>query len=69
MTKKQQNNSLRAAALLLAMPVEKLEALLSIEMTLSVCQNEKRQIADMYKKLYDDNEKLEVAYANLKASK
>ena len=69
MTKKQQNNSVRAAALLLAMPVEKLEALLDIQMTLSVCQTEKRQIADMYKKLFEDNAKLELAYADLKSSK
>lgn len=66
-TKKQQNNSIRAAALLLSMPVEKLEELLDIQMTLSVCQTEKRQIADMYKKLYADNEKLEAEHASLKA--
>ena len=66
MTKKQQNNSIRAAALLLAMPVEKLEALLDIQMTLSVCQNEKRQIADMYKKLFDDNAKIELELKLLK---
>ena len=69
MTKKQQNNSIKAAAILLCMPVEKLEELLDIRMTLSVCQTEKRQIADMYKKLYEENEKLETAYANLRLSK
>ena len=35
------------------MSVEKLEELLDLQMVLSVCQNEKRQIADMYKKLYE----------------
>jgi len=69
MTKKQQNNSIRAAALLLSMPVEKLEELLDLQMTLSVCQTEKRQIADMYKKLFADNALLEIEVEQLRKAR
>lgn len=61
MTKKQQTNSIKAAAVLLCMPVEKLEELIDMQITLSVCQNEKRQIGEMYNKLFEaDAERIKV---------
>lgn len=56
---KKPNNSVKAAAVLLAMPVERLERLIDMEMHLLVAQNERRQIAEMYQKLHDDYLKLQ----------
>lgn len=57
--KKKPNNSHNAAALLLGISVERLDKLLDAEKELLVALNEKRQIAEMYKKLFDENEKTE----------
>lgn len=57
--KKKPNNSHNAAALLLGISVERLDKLLDAEKELFVALNEKRQIAEMYKKLFEENEKTE----------
>jgi hypothetical protein len=64
--KKKPNNSYNAAALLLGISVERLDKLLDAEKELFVALNEKRQIAEMYKKLFDENEKTEKELEQLK---
>jgi len=64
--KKKPNNSHNAAALLLGISVERLDNLIDAEKELSVALNEKRQIAEMYKKLFDENEKIEKELEQLK---
>lgn len=51
--------TIKAAAAILGYTEERLSALLETEMNLSVCQNERRQIADMHKSLLSDYEKLQ----------
>ena len=51
---KKPNSSIKVAAMSLNMTVEQVEQMLDVNMSLSVCQHEKRQIADMYKKLMED---------------
>jgi hypothetical protein len=51
--------TIKAAAAILGYTEEKLESLIKTEMELSVCQNERRQIADMHKSLVKENERLE----------
>jgi hypothetical protein len=64
--KKKPNNTMNAAALMLGMSVERLEQLLDMENTLKVAQHEKIQIADMYKKLYEESNKTEEDYERLR---
>jgi hypothetical protein len=55
---KKPNSSIKVAAMSLNMTVEQVEQMLDVNMALSVCQHEKRQIAEMYKKLLAEHEEL-----------
>ncbi len=64
-TKQKHNNTINACALMLGMKPEQLQEMLDSQMSISVCQHEKRQIADMYKSLYEQNAILESKYKRL----
>jgi hypothetical protein len=63
---KKQNSSIKVAAMSLGLTVEQTEELLDMKMLASVKENERRQISEMYKKLYEHNEKLEDSFKKLK---
>lgn len=50
----------------LGLTVEETEELLDMKMVASIAENERRKISDMYKKLYEENEKLEDSFKKLK---
>jgi hypothetical protein len=62
---KKHNNTINACALMLCMKPEQLQEMIDSQMSISVCIHEKRQIADMYKSLYEQNERLEEKYKRL----
>lgn len=63
---KKPNSSLKVAAMSLSLTVEETQELLDMKMLRAVSENERRQVSDMYKKLYEQNEKLEDSFKKLK---
>jgi hypothetical protein len=63
---KKQNSSIKVAAMSLGLTVEETEELLDMKMLLRVADNERRQVSEMYKKLYEQNEQLEKSFVKLK---